>query len=629
MRILFKTLILLLLASSQVLAENQPPPKEDLQRGTTAQLDDNDDRLEKITQIPEIAAAITQFRENSNPKIEEDQPLSAKQWDTFWEGLSGDLQNIVLSKLEDKDSETKSADTTTSPYEKMHNIQLGNFKRKQTKALGALQNYLKDRLQKKLFGENLDDKTKVKAVNNHNVFHELYKTQIGKNLITELANYCIHSDPKTGFVPYLNHNEDKKRALFYRKLNIEEINLYATKYTVEDKDGNEGRAFDRCTANIGISCDNRSSYPSIGDANIDNNDNDNENEKKRKHWFPMVQGQDLSKFNASDFNAPSPCEISRYMTSVKVTLKELEAYAKEVADYNSDKGRNTSIRLETKQEGALDIDSVVNISSGEILNGEGSQFREVAQSEGLKAQECFQQGIEGCESNSYVLGQEESQVIQDEFNLRNRAMQMKIERDLFDNQEVEVEEEDLQKYLEGKGMDPGNIQVLVSKIMKENENNPDFAKEDAYKKIILNRFEHERKALHSSLKARLDKNSRPPEDQPDQIATKAEQLKTSIEESPEQLAQVFQYANVVSSFLSVNNEGGSSSRNTAALVAELNNPFSIAGENRQPAEAPDLSALEQYAEEEPGNTDEQGSSSLGSKEIDQIQFSFDPNREER
>jgi hypothetical protein len=58
MRILFKTLILLLLASSQVLAENQPPPKEDLQRGTTAQLDDNDDRLEKITQIPEIAAAI-------------------------------------------------------------------------------------------------------------------------------------------------------------------------------------------------------------------------------------------------------------------------------------------------------------------------------------------------------------------------------------------------------------------------------------------------------------------------------------------------------------------------------------------------------------------------------------------
>jgi hypothetical protein len=562
--------------------------------GTTVEVSEEDDRLDKITKIPDVSELIEKVRSQRDPDKKND-PLSEADWNKVWEGVQekNGLEEQVFAILNGK---SKNGKGEVSQNEMNHNYDLGNFEKKQTKSLLKLQEYLKERLQKKLFGEDPSQTSGVKAVADHNLFHKLYSSQIGKNLMVELANYCIHSDPTTGIVPY--KESDKDKALFYRKLNSDNLNQYAS----AGGSAQGQKPFDNCVGRIGISCDAGTSYPTI-----------KVNEKVQEN-FPEFGGDTATEQQGQSVRIPKPCEISRYMTAVKITLKQLEEYEKEnqIASGRS----SASYQVEIKQKESLDIDSVVNISSGELLNGEGNEYREEAEREALAAQECIIQGSESCD-DSYTVDAEESSSIQDEFNLRNFAMQKKLVNEVL-TEDADVQQ--MTEFLKNKGMTEGNIERLVSKIRAENDNISDL---DIYKKIIEERFENERIALAASLKSRLNDNAQADPKDATKAQEKAESIKKAIEDSPMQLAQVFQYANVVSSFLKVDRGDGSSSTNSAALAAELENPFNTQADPRAPGNQPqDLSALEEFASEQPAKEDEQGSAVLGSKEIDKIQFSI-------
>ena len=144
--------------------------------------------------------------------------------------------------------------------------------------------------------------------------------------------------------------------------------------------------------------------------------------------------------------------------------------------------------------------------------------------------------------------------------------------------------------------------------------------------MISKRYDNERKALQDSLNARLAETERVIEVDPSspQVTneSKLRNIKARIESSPEELATLYHYSNVVSSFFEVSG-GSETTTNTRALAAELeNNYFEAAAPGRGtasngPTSPSNLDDLREFAD--PGGSDAENTS-LNASDVDKIQF---------
>ncbi|MCR9203250.1 MAG: hypothetical protein NXH75_01650 [Halobacteriovoraceae bacterium] len=530
--------------------------------------------------------------------------------DCIWNGL-GDKQEEIMAALENyKNGSSQDPDSASPAGEEKQdfNYNLGNFKIKKSKSIKALEDYLQKKLTEALKGQQQEGK--INVVDNHTKFYRVWKSQLGKNLITQLSSYCIYSRPDTGEVPDApssSTDPDLERKYLYA-INIKNLTVLNSAGGAQEPKAFKG--FNRCISNISNKCLGAPIQdPPQGEETFDIPRGDDEKRAEIQNVTGLLEKKLL---------VPSACEINRYMTGVKKTLKEMEFLVEDIS--NREEGNTFSAANVTTNE-EFTTNQFTNLGSKELVEGEGNEYKQAVEDEVANIEACAQSGTPEQSCSEYFSDAEENAKIADEFLIRNIALKNKLKMELTGDG-VDVEMEDLQKYFTDKGMKDENFRLLVNSEMAKPENEGKEP-EEVIKALINTYFDKEKTALHKSLQDRLestelsvasDTNPDPAQDN----ATKIEQIKATINQSPQDLATVYHYSNIVSSFLEVSGNDGESSRNTAALAAELENNFFESDGSGRGVASGTYDNLQDLVEDAPDS--DNGGVELGSDQIDKIQF---------
>ena len=511
---------------------------------------------------------------------EQDGKTGDQMMDCIWEPgrLSDEKKQEIYDALNFGQEEESNYTPTVS-----------NFKTQDSLAIKALEKYMQERLEKALIDDS--DPKAIKAVEDHTVFLRIYKSQLGKNLITELASYCIYSDPETGYVP----KADGQLLAYYKSQN--EANLTQTT-TINATSGEEGSkaygGFNQCITRIAPECRGDNPRPSNMLA-IDPN------------------------FSGSPEELPiSACELNRLMTGVKNAIAATDEIIETFDELNED-NKNHSLVVGNVTRKKINVNAIVNIGSKELVADSGykQELENIAQD--IKDKCADQAALISEECKKYFTSKEDNEKLALEFDFRNKAIEEKVKADIAAaNNDIEV----LKKIYKDQGLSDEEFENLVANVP---------AGEDPFdylQKKITKQYENERDDLKESLNKKLQASQVDYQDQAQNNPTKGTELAQQYESSAESLAKVYQYANIVSSFIEVSS-GGQKTRNTAALAAELDSNYFSADQsgNRgvasgSPAPVVNLDNLQGFAGDIDDGSDDSDfvETSLDVQDINQMQW---------
>ena len=611
--------------------------------------DNKGDALNKIIEeIPKTQSAIS----DCEAQIEAGTLQRDKKDDCVWGSFDSNEQNAILELLENYKSQEEQTRNPSSDGETGigHKYNFGNFKKKKTKSIKILEEYLQKRLEEALYGKEANN-GKLRVNTDHTNFYRLWHSQLGKGLITQLSNYCIYSNPFNGFVPYKGNKETyvskpggtseekfshAEIAEYYKKENLKNLKRRGT--SAPDRANCDSSApeaycgFNQCIQNISKDCRN----PVARERFFYKRDTSPETSQKEMMVNALSDITDLDNLEDRQ-NIIHPCELNRYMTGVKKVLRLMKdgdkGIVSEMDKYLQKAGVGGFVGIANVDiKGAIDTDKVTNIASGEIMKAEntkGEKYVDALREEAENLNNCIENNPEQCKE--YLLDEDEKKNISDEFYLRSLALGKKIEKNL-DPSTGDVEKDDLKNYFKEKGMSDENFELLLKKEKQDCEirnRRSSEAREDcsnelelAYK-VIKEFYKNEKEALHESLESRLAKG--------DSKQKSLKKIKGRIEQSAEDFAAVLHYNNVVSSFLKVDSGGDREGTNTKALAAELDNNF-FDNSGRDPATGSgnssgydgDLSMWGDRIEDEKEDDENlNSSSSLEAGQVDVLQYGIE------
>ncbi len=624
-------------------------PNED-KRGVI--VNNQGDVLQKIT---ENVDGVQDIINECDQQIEADPSINRDQ--CVWTAVqSQGLEDQVIAALEEysSDSRNPASDREGESY----SYNLDNFKIKESESVKKLEEYLKGRLEKALHGEDLPS-DKLKVAQDHTDFYRLWQSQLGKNLIVHLSSYCMYSNPVSGLVPHRGVASPPassaspaagttpaptptvdQAAVYYREQNLKNLSQVGANNVGTGQVSQAYNGFEKCIGLIAQDCREGNNATNFQAYNSERKSlyTVNRYEKLAKHATTDELYSEMGEVTTTggESNAiPHPCEVNRYMTGVKKALSEAEFMVNEFRERPREAGLQVT---NIQQRETLNTDDVVNVSSGEILGSE--EYKEAVAEEAAKLEECESNGMNP-ECENYLSEIEENKKIKDEFFIRGLALKKKLENNLT-GASAPAEMDQLKQYFLDKGMSEENFARLLETKKEEEaaraaaESRAPLGEVELIKELISEYYENEREALQESLKRRLGDTERadpndpsvldPDQSNRDTVGDMGRRLKSS----PEELATLYHYSNIVSSFIAVTGADGSSGRNTAALSAELqNNHFDPAnvgtGSGRGtassgPSFTTDPSALQQFADEGSNSTGDNSGATLDAGKVDQLQF---------
>lgn len=127
----------------------------------------------------------------------EEKLLDSEQFKTCKSQAQGVPEEDRSKKIEECIKSQVSELTPEALEDLSKNLKLKAFDRNATKSAKSIREYLTERLRKTLYGPKKakDEIQKLKDTNyvDHKIFVELYKNQIGKNLLVEVSQYCLEN----------------------------------------------------------------------------------------------------------------------------------------------------------------------------------------------------------------------------------------------------------------------------------------------------------------------------------------------------------------------------------------------------------------------------------------------------
>ena len=479
----------------------------DDQHGVYEERDDGDGLAKVMEQFPDAKKLQGQCRtmeKNNDPNFSNFGSVPDCIWAQLPEQKKKEIQEF-LSKSEEGSDESTDYD----------GVDLNNFRQKKTKTIAKLEGYLQKRLNEALYG---NDQGKIRAAADHQVFHRIYQSQLGKNVINGLSSFCLEAkeDGKGKGIKgqqYVKYKipEDSEEAKKVREENIKKL---------AEKGAGEGpQAFDHfntCISSVSLNCE---------------------------------QG-------ASDtYSQNRACEVLKFIKSMKFALKEVEA----IQDRWKERGEGFAFgQVQGQVKNDVDVDKIVNVTSNEVYDK--SEIQGVAKEEAEILKKCEEnyQGNKG-ECDKYLIDQDKKNDMMDEYALRNIAMNEKVQNAIG---KKKPNKEGVKKYLEELGYSEDKIGSILG--------NPEELKK--VHQMISQRFENEKDAVVALMKKRMDGRSIDKDalqKNPDAAKSTFANLKEEMESSPERYKELIHYSNVVGAFLSVEGADGKEGKNTKALKAEL------------------------------------------------------------
>lgn len=565
----FKPLILIfaLLFTNSVFAEDSTEGATGSRIVGYGEDDHSTSSLEQMLEQPFVAAKVKNCLKYSNstatPK-EVDSEVIKCLWEKP-EGLDDKEKEKVYEMLAvDKDDGEQ------------YNSNLGNFKTEKSSAAKKLETYLGKKLEEALSKDAVDGG--LKATSDHIVFYRLYRSQLGQNLIRQISSYCIYADEEGKFPSSpnegdLNANKEK---------NLENLG----KLTDEQDKSLAFGGFSKCIQNIGLSCQ-------TGTATLG--------------LVSVPDGMDVI----------SSCELNRMMTSIKKSIEKTSDLIdgfKKINDGSRIEFRNANM-TEVK------VPELTNMGSKELVADSGYEEENRAIAESLKENCVGKTNAEKDENcKNFLTTKEENDAILNESDFRNRALASKVEHDI---EESNYDLDTIKKVYKEQGLSDEEFEKLQEQA--ENQKNSDADCDTAEQCLANNikaRYENERDAINKALKAKLESTQYDP-DNPDSAADKLDSLATKYEEASQNLAEIYQYANIVSAFIDVENEDtGEKMKNTAALSAELESNYFSASTNNgredNTVDVRDLSELSQFSSD--AGSDDTSDVNLSNTMVNDIQW---------
>lgn len=524
----------------------------------------------------------------------------ASVYECTWGSLDKDTKTQIHEAL------SATAGVGSEKVEKNYTqIKLGNFDRETDLAFGKLQEHLKTKMNQVIYGDNTDG---VKGLSDHTVFYELYRSQVGKNMLYTVSQYCLFADYK-GTLP----TADKDRVENKR------TNLELLKILSSDKSA-AFEGFNTCIGNIRNLCKFKNSTSPY--------------RKEYKDQFDKIKSNLGLDTNSDDYKAdliaakdvPTVCEVNRYMTSARHTLSDVKELQEQI-DLSQDK-ESSSYRniVKRRMKDQINFNEVVNIGSKEFLEGKqdflkrnkGQAYNESVEDEATTLRDiCATQGDGNSDCESYLTNKEDNDRIKDEFNFRNIAMKNKIDA---------LTEDQLEDFLKEDGMSEENIQkYLAYQQQKNNKSRDDILKE------IKDQYSNEINDLQESLKRKLEQTQRKTEDQIAEGKDNTDTYKNIADRmsaNATNYAHVIHYTNIVSSFLEVDTGTGSKTRNTQALAVELDSNFFDSGQRAPATSGNNFDDLTDVVDNSDPDTDDSNINmpkTISSDDIEEIQYrSSDP-----
>lgn len=442
--------------------------------------------------------------------------------------------------------------------------------KKQSAGLKALKEFFQKRLEEALYGEYDSNKERFEKIADQRTFFELYKTQLGKNIIASMTSYCIDSSryPMASgsgqmALPLISANKtDAKKD---RDENLKSLNNF------NGQDIEASKIWSQCITSITKICaignnNNRSEYkvidPNTGATSQKLSYKDALNACKKRRPGDKANAEEACIEIVDNSNARA-CNVTQYIELAKQSILATDKIVDKMDKKPGMDGIQNVEFYSSSKNGNESIDALTTISSGEALEAlsEGHQ-QDVAEME-----KCFKDGAivdeESCAK--YLSSDKEGQYAL----LGELKIQQEITLEKLDN--IEDNPEEVAKLLIEEGYSEEQAEALAAVA--------------GVKEQIKSRYDAKKDAILESLRKEIEAHTTTG-DEFDAVADsgKIREIADEINNRPESFSKLVHYNNIVSSFLKVTStdEGGNEvqNTNTAALSAEMKNSF-LSEENRQ------------------------------------------------
>ncbi|GAB4016890.1 MAG: hypothetical protein Fur0010_17050 [Bdellovibrio sp.] len=540
--------------TSDIQANGGIPAKKDFkaQYGVVQTQADGD----RLLKIPEVQ----NFFEQCKSEFEQTRTDVS---DCLWTKVNAD--DAVREKVQEEMAKmNKTFDNKDLNYEgrTLSNIRINTVATDPTKKFNdkdkspqqKLEDYLFKKFTEALYEKKGDKKTMVM---NHRLFEDLYKSQLGKNLIAAISSYALESENVAGVCLHAGTSDseiDRVRRLNLAKLETPAAPTQDPGAANNKQSGQVPAAYNDwalCARQIEMLCTTTAIYAPV------------------KATDPQNKTRFDSRIQSSQRKS---CIVYRYMKDTRRALIDMEKVDegwKKLKDDSYSEAGNFSDRLFDENK----TNEMINLSSQELIVDSGYEDAVKKREEELKkCAEDYDGNKENCDK--YLLGsKEDNDKIMAEANLRLQAQNKKINDDLL-NADADQGNQNLKKYLE----EEGRTEEQVAAILSQTQDKINQLREDIKRQHRL-----ETEAIKNALKEKLD--SITIDQDPAHTAERNNTMKRiqgEFERRPDQMKQLIFFNNVVSGFIQVRDNTGNTSSNTAALNAELRRSAMIT-DNRAPA----------------------------------------------
>jgi hypothetical protein len=422
----------------------------------------------------------------------------------LWKKLDANSKKEVMNYL-DEEKEALKEDS------KMKTASTGTFRQTQDKTTRKLQEYLKKRLQETLY-DSTQEKG-VKILSDHGTFYDIYKSQIGQNVTRVTSDVCMYAFP-SGKLPEESLTGDL--AIKNKARNMKNLAIPSTNPEFLGKP-EAYETFSKCLTDIPKNCKRGNNHA---------------------------------------------CKVLAYMEEANKGIKDIDDVNKELKEFHGDSQNKTfeTVVSKEKTNNEKEIAKVSLIASGEIKEAE---LKEVAEEEAKILEECALNEGKSADCDLYLTDSESKEDIEIEFMIREKAKEEKIKESLDKSSD---EDEAVTAVLEEEGLSEEQIARYLASTPKDGSN-----VDISHAKDIKLRYENKRIAVIEELNERIKaKQSTADGAAPDPTKTSAtfESMRVIAKSRTKDLEQSIHFANVVTSFIQVGDDGNT---NTNALANELNN----------------------------------------------------------
>lgn len=353
----------------------------------------------------------------------------------------------------------------------------------------------------------------------HTKFIELYKSELGKTIISAFTSYCLETDPKTCCVDATNPtcekvlceiDEDKREQ--HKKDNLK--SLSNANMDIKGADANK---WNKCIIDVSKVCYEPSSEP---------------------------------------YSARRACVVIDYVKAARKNILIVDDQEKFYKDYQNNQGIAIASNMKTVTGDKASADVILEMTSKDVQDTlkatTDDQLKEmkacIDPANGMIAD------ISACKK--FLNTNKDANIAAvTEFGLRQFAQEDAL------NEQLNSGDDKVKAYLKEEGFEEAQINKL------SNKENIESTKEQ-----IIERYKAEKRAIIAEMASRVDGKTVSENGQITSTTVddkdKLETIRTQLSSRGTDLANLVKFNNIVSSYLAIDEGGGKQSRNTASLFAE-------------------------------------------------------------